>query len=210
MMLIFSFFADSLFSQKDFYRAASEYMRLASAGLIHPAQGYLRAGECYFLSRRYRRAQDFFSLALLYAEDSLTEKEAQEKLCLSLILSKKYEEALIASTGKLKEYLEEYFNPSGEKTAVFLSAIIPGSGAILEGEVIKGVISFAVNAYFAYSTYEAWKDRNNIMFFLNVSSFLRYYFGNLRFTRSVVRKKKEKKLLEKVRAYITSQVEQNF
>jgi len=138
-------FADFLYQEKDYLRAAAEYRRYLSYGDVQPAAAapvYFKIGLCYRLARDYPKSVSAFQAVLEKYPHSEAAEDSYCQIAYSHFLGGRYEESLSSveaffpKTGseerKLKlshlkglNYLyqkkwqkaEDYFRSLGEKTA---------------------------------------------------------------------------------------------
>ena len=81
-----------------------------------------------------------------------------------------------------------------KKLYVIASAIIPGSGSMMNGNVLKGVTSLTLNSAAGFATYLLIK--NNLYanaFLLGTGLILKFYPGNIRLTQVLFDRKEERK-----------------
>lgn len=212
VILIFLFFADSLFKEGDYFNAITEYKRELFFKKIDEKTAYLKIGKCYEKLGYYEKS------AFYYGKYYFLEENVSEEFILnySYVLFKmgKYEEAvsllkglkesrkkdLLLSYGYLKindeknflKYFPEKNSYTNKKILKFISFIIPGLPIILTGHISEGITSFLMNLGTGYLVYKSFREKDYFGLTLNFSLFWRFYTGNIQATENFIKKDFEK------------------
>lgn len=206
-------FADSLFIEKDYFRAITEYKRLLFYGTTDSARTLDKISQCYALSGKYEKAAEFLSLAMQNSMDDIIPEEWSFRLSWYLYKTKKPEQARIVledvnsnlgkqmvglfylCEGKTKEarlYLEKRYKIYDENKISFISTFFPGGGQIISGSFIEGIFTSMLIGGLGYLSYKSLAKKDYFNFIFIGSWFLRFYRGNIDRTKQIVRKKNYK------------------
>lgn len=214
--------ADSLYVEKDYFRAITEYKRLLFCGIIDSAQAFNKISLCYANSHKYEKAGEYLSLAMQKCKEDTNPTEWSLRLAWYLLKSKKpsqarlvldelkiagLDELKIAAVEKLyaisylcennyalaKLYLDnQKYKCYDEEKIGLISTFLPGGGQIVIGNWVEGILSSLIVGGLGYFSYKNLIKKDYFSFIFTGSWFLRFYRGNIERTKQIVREKNNK------------------
>ena len=180
-------YAERLFRDGEYYRAITEYKRLAhffpkgalaKAARVRIGEAYLNGGEAASAADHFGRLLEDSAMAPYRAElfylRGLGRLEQDAHLPYSL-----RESHIELALGDFRAVPENGFRPPGLMKFVQaleeprgtpskspwlaggLSAVLPGSGSFYVGRYGEGALALAVNALFLHATWKAYRDDND-------------------------------------------------
>lgn len=220
-MTILTSFADSLYSNGDYYRAITEYKRLLQGGLTDSAPVYYKISSCYYNSQRYKPALEFYSKAMQIADNDTVLQDTLVKFSYLLLRSGYLGQVRVVLDGVntpeadkilALSYFYEYrwedgacfvpdFHGLAPGKVLFCSALLPGSGQMITGHVKEGIISCILNVGLGYLSYQQAQKHDWLNFSVLFSQFLRFYQGNLVATQEFVVKENMRRVSELEKAW---------
>lgn len=207
-LIIFLFFADSLYKEGDYYRAITEYKRLFFYRKLDKKELYYKIGKCYEKKGDLKKAISYYSKYFFREQEPDTNFIIRYSILLfktgkidegvylleqSNIYTKKKKFLLsygYLSQGNFEKYV--YYLPDkniflNEKKWKVISLFFPGIPQIFHKRVKEGIASFLANCISAYLVYRSFKERDYFSSFLFFGFFLRFYSGNYINSSSMLR-----------------------
>ncbi len=204
-------FADSLFNEKDFFNAITEYKRAMYIG-ENKEYALWKIGLSYEKRKKYNFAAKYFS-QLAFLIDTPTVKH---HLAIDLIKDRRYKAASLALEGEkdtisqiiyaISEGLNGNFQKADTKLKRlnidvpslpddnlirYPSYIVPGFGLFILGDCKKGLLSLFFTGTTGYITYYLIKNKRYPEAFVCFNTlFLRFYTGGIKTAFGVKSKKK--------------------
>lgn len=218
IIFVFSLFADSLFARGEYALAIKEYKRILTfaKNASEYVRIYDRLSTCYFMTGRYKEGFRCLSIALNYSEEPSLIDYLNEKAIYFYLLAGNYEEVsnlLKYQGGGLIDTFKAIcmYVRSGSNFYSVLAYLLPGSGLILEGCILKGMTFLCAASYLLYSVYKDVKNKKfdlikGMFLFYKLNMLLRLYQANINQTHYFYfhkREKKIKKRLKKLLPYFT-------
>lgn len=222
VILIFLFFADSLFKEGDYFNAITEYKRILFLKQGDKKKLYYKIAKCYEKIKNLEKAIYYYS-KYYYLEDEPSDtfllrysyllfKIGKIEEGISLLKSVPENESVnfLISYGYLKlNNLKKYYNHlpdkrlyRNEKFYSYMSLIFPGIPIILNGHFTEGLTSLIMNILSGYLVYRDIKKENYLSLPISFSLFLRFYIGNYSATKNIIRKNNIENLERKIKIYL--------
>lgn len=218
-------FADSLYTEKDYFRAISEYKRILFCGIKDSAQIFNKISLCYAKSDNYEKAAEYLSLAMQKYKDDTVPIEWNLRLSWYLLKSNRPSQARLVleelKTDTVKKlyaisYLREndyaqakrYLSSQkyvcyDERKIGLISTFLPGGGEIIMGNLIEGLLSSLIIGGLGYFSYKSIINKDYFNLIFASTWVLRFYRGNIERAKQIARKKNDelREILEKELEY---------
>ncbi len=221
LILIFNFYADSLYNQGDYFRAITEYKRLLFYGIAKKKYIYYKIGECYEKMGDIRKALYFYGKYFYLEENPDTSfiykyaflfyrtDKFDEGISLFKELKKSKKRDYFLSYGYLKKndlknylkYLPDKKLYRNEKLWKIMSLFLPGVPQIFNRHITEGITSLLANSFSLYLIYKNYKRKDYFSLSISTVLFLRFYTGNFSSVSNYVREYNLKKIEKIVKKF---------
>lgn len=187
VIFLISTFAEELYSKGDYFRALTEYKREFFLG-GDTLNSMKMIAECYKNLGDYEKALYWYG-RLNFIDDTF---ENEYKYLLGITLNIEDLKILIDEDEiELSRIISNYESVSQK---IYFSYIIPGSSQIIYGKYREGIFSLFWNAVSLYYLFSRIREKDYIGAVFTFPLFIKFYMGNIDFTKRLEREDSYKKL----------------